>query len=562
MKKQIDTTIALFLLFSFTVYSQSVSERFDTFEKEINRKSRIDRQESLNLLKQMYAICHEYPDSTTFYARTLLAETEVNEYQGIRDSLLLKTIHVRLENKNATSQEEVILKSALARTYYTLGDLYQTFDISLDLLNHAKQLKDSFFVANALNILGNSCQITELYAMAEEYYLGALAWATHKNNIYYSIKINLYSHYLRREIKNESAIYKDSMLVLIKEMKDIGADEFLPPLYINISNAFIGWDECYIYLEKARKLYIYNPHKYALVSNNIGLYYLTEKHDREKALENFRIAQNIWEETNYYGLGQVYKNIGNVYREAEVLDSALFYIDKASEIEKLYENNRQIIETNRKHILSLLGVSESKLALAKSETELKNRQLAITLISTIVIAIAAILLFLLFRQKRRRMQQEVLRKEAETKAKSEQLENKLREVTSYSLLLANKNNILSRIKEINDLRAKKGTNELEIKKQIDKLVKSNLNTDEYWNDFVVHFTEVNPKFFKSLQERFPDITRNELKLCAYIRMGMSTKQIAQILNITYASVNMNRYRLRKKLDLSNDDSLDDFIRNI
>ena len=574
MKKyrNIPLTILLVLFLSVAAYSQSVNEKFDALEKAIEKTRRTHKQESLSLLEQMYAICWEHPDNGLLLARTILVETEINEYQGIRNPSLLETIRTKLEKSTITPKEEVLLKSALACTYYTFGNFIRTFDISIDLLEQAKQLNDSLSVARTLNYLGNICLMTDLQAMGEEYYSTALAWAPYNNNIQYPIKVNLYTLCLSKEDKSEQAVYIDSLLLLIKELETLNAPELnglLPSLYMNVSSYLGNTVDYYDYLLRALDLYENNPHRYALANNNIGLYYLNEKHDLKKALEHLTIARTIWEENNYYALWDVYENISYLYRKSGFLDSALLYLDKANEIKQRYEENQQIMEANRKYIVATLEVSERKLNLIRAENKLKDRQLFVSALLVLAVLIVGVLLFFFFKQKRKRMKQDAqeltirLEKErALQQAQTELLENKLREITSYSLLLSNKNQILNQIKDVNDLRAKKGIDEVEIKKQIDKLVKSNLTTDEYWNDFVVHFTKINPDFFKSLQEKFPEITRNDLKLCAYIRMGMSTKQIAQMLNISYRSVDMSKYRLKKKLNLSAEDNLSTFIGTI
>ena len=139
-----------------------------------------------------------------------------------------------------------------------------------------------------------------------------------------------------------------------------------------------------------------------------------------------------------------------------------------------------------------------------------------------------------------------------------QIEQKIRELTSYSLLLANKNNLLKTVEET----AVKAQKEQDAGGygQIKRLIDENLHMDgDYWEQFVGHFIQVAPHFFEELKQRFPDLTPNEIKLCAYIRIGMSSKQIAQMLNLSPESVNKNRYRLRKKLGLDKDTALDEII---
>ncbi|RYY35305.1 MAG: transcriptional regulator [Sphingobacteriaceae bacterium] len=80
-----------------------------------------------------------------------------------------------------------------------------------------------------------------------------------------------------------------------------------------------------------------------------------------------------------------------------------------------------------------------------------------------------------------------------------------------------------------------------------------------WEQFTNHFNVVHANFFKVLQAHYPDITVNELKLCAFIKMNLSTKEIAHLSNITIKAVEVARYRLRKKLSLQTDTNLYNFL---
>ncbi|RUA28671.1 MAG: hypothetical protein DSY76_04170, partial [Bacteroidetes bacterium] len=69
-------------------------------------------------------------------------------------------------------------------------------------------------------------------------------------------------------------------------------------------------------------------------------------------------------------------------------------------------------------------------------------------------------------------------------------------------------------------------------------------------------------FYSALREKYPNLTPNEVRLSALIRLDLSSKEIASILNISSKSVEMNRYRLRKKMQLSSSVNLSEFIRSI
>ncbi|MCS6903958.1 MAG: response regulator [Bacteroidia bacterium] len=144
-------------------------------------------------------------------------------------------------------------------------------------------------------------------------------------------------------------------------------------------------------------------------------------------------------------------------------------------------------------------------------------------------------------------------------AKVEELEALSKELTMYSLHLVQKN---EKIKEIKQL-LQQVTDSFEAGfRQIQQTIQSinsSLRLDQDWESFMIYFEKVNINFFQNLKTKFPDLSSGEMKLCALIRLGLANKQISDILNISPQSVNVARYRLRKKLNLSNEQSLDDFI---
>jgi len=83
--------------------------------------------------------------------------------------------------------------------------------------------------------------------------------------------------------------------------------------------------------------------------------------------------------------------------------------------------------------------------------------------------------------------------------------------------------------------------------------------DQEWKNFTKHFDKVHSDFLNIIKERHPAITSNELKLCAYLRMNLSTKEIAQFANISVRGVEIGRYRLRKKLQIPTETNLFDYL---
>lgn len=98
----------------------------------------------------------------------------------------------------------------------------------------------------------------------------------------------------------------------------------------------------------------------------------------------------------------------------------------------------------------------------------------------------------------------------------------------------------------------------ELKKAI-KLLGEDEKMDKDWEHFAQHFDKVHSDFVVVLKEKHPNLSANDLKLCAYLRMNLSTKEIAQLMNISVRGVEISRYRLRKKLDLATEVSLFNYL---
>lgn len=138
----------------------------------------------------------------------------------------------------------------------------------------------------------------------------------------------------------------------------------------------------------------------------------------------------------------------------------------------------------------------------------------------------------------------------------EHIAHQERELASNSLYLLQKNEMLNTLQE--KLSELSPNIKIEIK-PLFRDIREAINLDKDWENFQKHFVEVHPDFFVKLSTNFPSISQNELKLLAYIRMKMSNKEVAALLNSTPKSVEMSRYRLKKKIGLRAEDNLDKWV---
>ncbi|WP_395063943.1 triple tyrosine motif-containing protein, partial [Flavobacterium sp.] len=168
----------------------------------------------------------------------------------------------------------------------------------------------------------------------------------------------------------------------------------------------------------------------------------------------------------------------------------------------------------------------------------------------------------IYLEKEAKIKQEQFELETEIeRLKNEKLQIKIlakdKELVNNSLQVVKKNKILNGIiQKIKDLDSE-SFNEV-TKFQITKLNKSivkEVNADKSWKDLEKHIKNVHFDFLKRLKEKYPTISPRELDLSTYLLMNMSTKEIAEIMNISNGGVELARYRLRKKLDLNKKENL-------
>jgi tetratricopeptide (TPR) repeat protein len=150
-------------------------------------------------------------------------------------------------------------------------------------------------------------------------------------------------------------------------------------------------------------------------------------------------------------------------------------------------------------------------------------------------------------------------RETEKKMSEETLSLKERELTTVTMLSHEKNALLEQLgNQIGHLSAKVDEDVIPELKEIKRTIKTNLS-EESWSMFMYQFEKVHPDFFKILKNNHPNLTPHDLRLCAYLKVGMDNKEIAQVSNITTDSVKKSINRMKKKIELSPESDLRDFL---
>ncbi|KIC89755.1 triple tyrosine motif-containing protein [Flavihumibacter sp. ZG627] len=138
---------------------------------------------------------------------------------------------------------------------------------------------------------------------------------------------------------------------------------------------------------------------------------------------------------------------------------------------------------------------------------------------------------------------------------------KNRELADTTLHLVERTDALTKVKgELQKLYKDSGDT-YPIKKTL-QLLNDIEKNNENWDKFATHFDEINNDFLKKLKTKYPKLTNTDLKVCAYLQLNLSSKEIAQLMNISVRGVEISRYRLRKKLQIPTEQTLIDFLNNI
>ena len=137
-----------------------------------------------------------------------------------------------------------------------------------------------------------------------------------------------------------------------------------------------------------------------------------------------------------------------------------------------------------------------------------------------------------------------------------EIESKSRELASSTMSIIKKNELLNSLKIELIKGEEKGI------KNVVNIIDKNINNKGDWQMFIEAFNNADKDFIKKIKSLHNSLTPNDLRLCAYLRLNLSSKEIAPLLNISPRSVEVKRYRLRKKMNLEHNNSLTDYILGI
>lgn len=490
--------------------------------------------------------------------------------------------------KNNWYPELFEIKNNVGIIYLDLGDYSEALNNYLDAytiaINHLDRKKEM----TVLNNIAVLYSIEKNFEKGKEYYLKAYNIAKAEKD---SMKIVMYSVNLARVAISTKDL--ESGKRYVEEAKQNLKDE--DPN--SVATIQVGLTDAEHLLlegktEKAKEILfsLYdrtkkNQHKTYHISiiNHLARIFLQEgKTDKSlfylqlglKNVKDLDMKLNILE------------TLSEVYTEKKDFEKALSFKNRLVAIKdsistiqktKLYENNKVKFEVQNYK-------NELQNSIEKSRTE--------RMIFIVAICVFVVLLFLVFRIFRNRAikqeqkkiiaerEQKIIAlelekeknenlllekhvKEIENEALLEQetlkneIEQKNRKLSAKALYLSGRNEMIEEIvnslSEIPDV-----SQNIKLKNRI-KSLKEHLKTDSEWDNFIVHFEEVNQGLLSTLKEKHPDLSSNDIRFICYVYMNLSLKEISTIFNITQEACRKRKERIFKKMEIDKDVSFYDYL---
>ncbi len=507
-------------------------------------------------------------------------------YKQLNDKKLIGSMYynIGLNHKNQTQYDSAFYYNKLAENIFIalndstrLGSVYdqnsglyleQSY-YQLSLQNALKAVKIFIKSGDSLRYADASTKIADSYSslgdtlQAKKYYLEAAKIYKEKNDlIFLSQNYTKLGILLTKNPKTRDSAFKvlSNSLELSKTTNS--------PWYQNYAMSALG--EYYVSAKeyrlakttflKALEIAETNGYTFFKASSLIDLgrtdvslnnYKVSIKHIKDglKISEENAIIENISRAN--LELSKVYEKMNRQvlafkhYKTYKRTNDSIFSLEKSRQAEEL----KIIYETEKK---------EQEIVLQDKEINLLEEKARVSTLQKLLLGGGLMLSLIAIGFGWYGFKQKTKRTKAEKETLDKALEFKKKELTTHALHLAKKNEVLEslktkaqELKEVNE--NKKGY------QQLIRAINFDLQDDKNWDNFSRYFEEVHQGFSTKAKQEFPNITANDLRLMALLKMNLTSKEIANILSISSEGIKKARYRLRKKLHLSTQDSLEDFI---
>jgi len=572
--------LVVFILLSNGVAFADI--KVDSLKQQIKNTHKIDKKTEL-LYQLGMLLAETKPDTALFVAQEAIKlSANKNDKQSADLHNLIGKIYTNTNQIDKAIEEfktaEVLLlkldnKSSLLTAYISLGNIYIQRDMlpeAMDNYNNAILIAQKSNDSSRLSTIYNNLGILNLYLKnnekALELYTKALL-LFQKNNDTLNIAgttTNIGSIYMNLENFEIAKSYYLQGYELFRsiKMKEGEAHALLKLGLLELRRD--NFEDAVDYLNQSLKKQVDTETSYSGIKSmfvaetliNRGIAFL-QLSQFDKAATDLQQGMQIATQSGDIGLISLASNYLSQYY------SQTNDFEKAFEYHKLFKQYSDSIvnESSIRKIAQMEMRFQYEESLLEKETrnqlllhEQHRNKLITLFFSIVIILVLALLVVLLLFEKNKKKKAELSKTNLE-----EKLEHANKELTTHVMYLLRKNEFIISISE--KLKQLKIEAKVENRQRITALIKELEKNSKMvsWDEFEMRFQQVYISFYKNLNQRFPDLSQNEIRLCAFAKLNMTTKEIAAITLQSTNSISVARYRLRKKLGLSQEDNLHAFF---
>lgn len=497
--------------------------------------------------------------------RVDLLNTISEDYQYIDLDKMLEYAEEALElSENIRYRRGVAMAKNNMGTFYRLkGGYSKAIDLYFSSLEIMEELGDEKGIARCYNLIGILYFTLENYELSLDYYSRALEMNFKQNDKKWiagnSNNIGMVYERLGDYEKASEYYFKSLEMNL-----ELGINNWIANNYGNIGNLYLlmGKPESIDYFWKRFQINEahHDTNGMAISLSFIGRYFIQNDNPREAIPYLLRANEYAASEHSLSLENRVTRLLGRAYAAQSDFQSALTY----EKLNKEYNDSLRLHDNTEK-ITRLQMQYRHRKDQQTEELKLRNSESFQTAVAVILFFIL-VFTFLLFNRQRiltRQHEMEQSNLELENNLLQEELDFKGKMLQDNIKYLLDINDLLTgTIDKFNNLRLSSKPENRHVLKDIINTLQSGVN-DEIWKEFEVRFNQVHRNFYNKINELFPDLTSNEKKLCAFLKLNMTSKEISHITSMNIKSIETARSRLRKKLNIKEKSiSLSEFLENL
>jgi tetratricopeptide (TPR) repeat protein/DNA-binding CsgD family transcriptional regulator len=335
-----------------------------------------------------------------------------------------------------------------------------------------------------------------------------------------------------------------------------------------VQTYFEEYDSVLVYLYRAKDMFkeLEDTLGLGTATNNIAEYY-HQIGDYNKALKLYEEAYEYYCIANeeQFRLGTL-KNFSTIYEKLGDNEKALQYSKEYAAANSLHLNMKLDktvgnLDVSHTEIQKRRRI-ESELLLQNNKNKIKSYQIYLLSSLLLILIVVASLLVYNRAMKEKLVTIQLEKEKIEKSTLKEKIDFKDKELEDLALNITNKTRFLHDIKEkLNDINPKVENLPQKIR-ELKLFITQYLHSDQELADFNERVELLQQNFLFTLNDLFPELSENERQLCVLLRLGISSKDIALMRNVSEKSVHMARYRLRKKMQMESNENLVDYLKNI